>query len=124
MVFEFIEEFVAVHNIDLGTAFIVKVAIEELFTNLVKYDVIGAADIPISLSVEGGQVIMVMRNIGGGDFDVSAATGVDVEAPLPMRPIGGLGLHIVQSLVDDIRYEYKGQIGTITVTKSMEAKRA
>ena len=123
-IFEFIEKFIIAHTIDKDTAFAVNVAVEEIFTNLVKYDSTAAPDIPIDLSMEGNRVIMVVRNIGGARFDVSAEVAVDVEAPLRTRPIGGLGLHIVHSVVDDIRYEYAGGVGIITITKSMEAKRA
>jgi serine/threonine-protein kinase RsbW len=122
--FGFVAKFTTDHQVDPATAFVVTLAIEEVFTNLVKYDAGAAPDIPITLGLDHQTVTIVVRNIGGSYFDVTAANRVDVTAPLQDRPIGGLGLHLVRAMLDDVRYEYTEGVGIITIKKSLEAKRA
>lgn len=122
--FDFASEFVALYDVDDGTAFVLKLALEEAFTNLVKYDAGASPEIPIRLAVEDGRVVVIMKNIGGIPFDITAGGAVDVDAPLERRKIGGLGLHLIRRLVDDLSYEYRDGTGTITITKSLEDKRA
>ena len=42
---------------------------------------------------------------------------VDVDAPLEKRTPGGLGLHLIQNLVDTLEYEYQDGRGEVIFTK-------
>ena len=54
---------------------------------------------------------------GGAEFDVTAKRDVDVESPLEERTPGGLGLHLIQNLVDTLEYEYQDGRGEVIFTK-------
>ncbi len=41
----------------------------------------------------------------------------DLNAPLEDRPIGGLGVHLVRKLMDDVRYERAGARNILTMRK-------
>ncbi len=48
----------------------------------------------------------------GDPFDPLAAPPPDLEAPLEERDLGGLGVHIVRSLADEVRYTPRSATAT------------
>ena len=50
-------------------------------------------------------------------FDVTVPRNIDTELPLDDRVPGGLGLHLVQQMVDNLEYEYHDRQSTIRFTK-------
>lgn len=81
-------------------------AIEELFTNMVKYGGDGGGDVRIVLASIDGGVAVTLSQCGVEPFDVTAAPDADVGLPLHDRRPGGLGLHLLRRLVDDWQYDY------------------
>lgn len=81
-------------------------AIEELFTNSVKYGAGSSSPIAVGIAaIEGGvQVTLVDADVP--PFDVTLAPDADLTLPIDRRVPGGLGLHLTRRLVDDIEYSY------------------
>jgi anti-sigma regulatory factor (Ser/Thr protein kinase) len=122
--FEFVSVFADRHNLGDDTAFDIKLVIEETFTNLVKYDSGADTEIPISLRLKGRQIEIVVVNTGGSGFDITKSAPIDMDAPLQERKTGGLGLHLIKRLVDNISYEYADGTGVIRIIKDLEDNRA
>jgi anti-sigma regulatory factor (Ser/Thr protein kinase) len=82
-------------------------AIEELFTNIIKYSRTGAN--PVEIAIECGEAAVAVRLVDTDvdPFDITAAPEVDTTLPLAQRTPGGLGLHLVRRLVDDLTYDYR-----------------
>jgi anti-sigma regulatory factor (Ser/Thr protein kinase) len=108
-IFEFICEFIAENKIDESTAFSINFAIEEIFTNMVKYNPENQNNISISLNKDGNKLILCLTDYDVGHFDITKLKEVDTGQPLQERKVGGLGLHIVKQMVDEIDYEYKNR---------------
>jgi anti-sigma regulatory factor (Ser/Thr protein kinase) len=119
-IFEFICEFIAENKIDESTAFSINFAIEEIFTNMVKYNPENQNNISISLNKDGNKLILCLTDYDVGHFDITKLKEVDTGQPLQERKVGGLGLHIVKQMVDEIDYEYKNRNGRITIIKHLE----
>jgi anti-sigma regulatory factor (Ser/Thr protein kinase) len=81
-------------------------AIEELFTNIIKYSRTGAN--PVEIAIECGEAAVAVRLVDSDVdfFDITAAPEVDTTLPLAQRTPGGLGLHLVRRLVDDLTCDY------------------
>ena len=81
--------------------------LEELFTNAVNYGYPeGAAAtgrIEIGLAVKKGR-LEIRFSDDGRPFDPLSHTPPDLDRVPADRPLGGLGLHLLRSLVDDARY--------------------
>ena len=106
-IFEFTSEFFARQQVDRRLLGAVDLAVEELLTNMVKYSPAATSPVRIGLDrVEGG-VEVTMTDRGVERFDITQAPEVDIHAPIDQRRPGGLGLHLVRRLVDQIGYEYK-----------------
>ena len=84
----------------------VDLAVEELFTNMVKYGVGSDAGVEVGIAaIEGGvEVTLVDRDVE--PFDVTRSPEVDIHAPIEERKPGGLGLHLIRQMVDLVEYEY------------------
>jgi len=119
-VFTFLNEFAAVHNLDEPIRYTLTIAVEELFTNMVKYHGDGASEIPVWADVVAGSVQIVLEDQDVDRFDITEVPARDIDKPATERRPGGLGIHLVREMMDDFRYEYQDRCGTITIVKQLE----
>ena len=116
--YEFAEEIMEAHNIAEGIRFPVHLAMEELFVNMVKYNPGISTDIQVDVTLQvNNEVHVSLVDDGGVKFDVTAARPVNIDAPLEDRIPGGLGIHLIQNLVDTLEYEYQDGRGEVIFTK-------
>lgn len=114
--YEFSETIMAEQNLPDGVRFPVHLAMEELFVNMVHYNPTVTTDIEVTVTV-GDKVTVSLVDNGGAEFDVTVKRDVDTESPLEERKPGGLGVHLVQNLVDTLEYEYQDGRGEVIFTK-------
>lgn len=105
-IFEFTAELFARERIDPQLLPVIDLAVEELFTNMVKYGQGSKADVRIEMTgIEGGvEVTLIEYDVE--PFDVTKSPDVDIGLPIEERKPGGLGLHLIRKLLDSIEYEY------------------
>lgn len=121
-IFEFTELFFDKESIEDSARYPVHFAMEELFTNMVKYNPGHGGDILLDVDRKNGEISVSMTDYDVDAFDVTASRHVDTEAPLNERKIGGLGLHLIQKMVDTLKYDYANRQSTITFTKGIQSK--
>jgi len=102
----FTAEVFARRRIDPGLLQVVDFALEELFTNMVKYSATSDAEVRIEMTDIGGGVEVTLTDYNVDAFDVTQAPDIDIELPIEQRRPGGLGLHLIRRLLDSIEYEY------------------
>ena len=115
--YEFAEEALAANGIDEAVRFPVHLAMEELFTNMVKYNPDADSDISVEIDFDDGRVRVVFTEFDVDEFDVSRPREVDVDAALDDRTPGGLGLYLLQNIVDDLEYDYRDRRSRVVFTK-------
>jgi anti-sigma regulatory factor (Ser/Thr protein kinase) len=93
-------------GIDAALLPTVDFAVEELFTNMVKYSTTSAAAVDIELKRVDDGVEVTLTDHDVEPFDVTRAPDADVGAPVEQRRPGGLGLHLIRRMTDAIEYEY------------------
>jgi sigma-B regulation protein RsbU (phosphoserine phosphatase) len=118
-IFQFIEDFLAGRSIDSSLREPVCFIVEELFTNMVKYNPEAVRDIALALGQTDTALTVRLTDFDVAPFDVTRAPAVDITKPLEEREIGGLGLHLVRQMADTIRYEYADGRSTVTFTKTL-----
>jgi serine/threonine-protein kinase RsbW len=87
------------------------IILEELFTNVVAHGQradAATSSVIARLRLKDGWLIIYFVD-DGRPFDPLAFGRPNLDAPWEERPIGGLGVHIVRSLVDRARYRRAGQ---------------
>ena len=119
-VFGFISDVINENKINEGIAFSINLAVEELFTNMVKYNPGKAGDIVIRLGREDNQLRVDLIDIESKPFDITKTPEVDTGKPLDDRNPGGLGIHLVKKMMDNILYDYSNGTSTITLIKNLE----
>jgi len=106
------------HDIVESIRFPVHLAMEELFVNMVKYNPGIRTDIQVDVTLQANHEVHVsLVDDGGVEFDVTAARPANIDPPLENRIPGGLGIHLIQNLVDTLEYEYQDGRGEVIFTK-------
>jgi anti-anti-sigma factor len=100
-------------------AYAITMAIEELFTNMVKYNASGLGRIGLEIECTGKDVICSLTDPDSDRFDVNAMPDANVHLPVEQRRPGGLGIHLIRRMVDSIDYDYTGRRSRITFRKTL-----
>jgi len=74
--------------------------------------------IEVVLSLNAGELTIDFSD-DGRPFDPLIAAPPDLDQPLADRPVGGLGLHILRSLVDHARYRRDGDRNRLVLTRAI-----
>jgi serine/threonine-protein kinase RsbW len=117
-----IREFVAQAGRDSGlgerAVLELQLAVDEICTNAIKHGYEGeGGEIEVQIVPAEDGVRVTVRD-WGKTFDPQGVPTPDVTAPLEQRPLGGLGLYLVQQLMDQVRFEFDAETGnTVTMLK-------
>lgn len=90
--------------------------LEELVANVAAYGGRSPCRVELSLAAVDGGVDVVLDD-NGVPFDPTALPAPDVDANLADRPVGGLGIHLVRNLMDDVRYARVDGHNVLTLRK-------
>jgi len=100
-----VEQFMAPNPVSPRASYALNLAIEEMLTNVIKYafNEPGAHPIHLRLARQPGFLVLTIED-AGKPFDPVAAPEPDTGKPIEDRRIGGLGIHLVRNMVDEIRH--------------------
>ncbi len=121
-IFAFLETFADGQEVDEKTAFCINLVVEELFTNMVRHNEGGGDRITVSIERRVDHLPLELIDSDVEPFDPETVEAPPVDAGIGERQPGGLGIFLVQSMVDDLNYDYEpeGRRMRITVTKTLE----
>jgi anti-anti-sigma factor len=114
--FAFTRESFARETMDSRLLPVVDLALEELFTNVVKYARETRSRVKIDLGKVPNGVEVTLTDRDVDFFDVTRTAEVDTSLPLDQRTPGGLGLHLIKKMVDFIEYQYLEESRTSRIT--------
>ncbi|MEO6800075.1 MAG: ATP-binding protein [Rhodanobacter sp.] len=97
----------------------VDLAVEELFVNMVTYNLGTDHDILLQMQASPGGVTVSLTDYDVEPFDPSLAPHVDINAPLDQREPNGLGLYLVSKMVDSVHYAYRDRESKVTFVKTV-----
>jgi anti-sigma regulatory factor (Ser/Thr protein kinase) len=95
-------------------------ALDEVLNNIINYgyDDKNKHDIKIEINVSKYHIILKIED-DGQRFNPLEVPGADTKSSLEERPIGGLGIHLVRNMMDDVHYKYENNINCITMKKTL-----
>ncbi len=117
----FVAAFVREQGIAADDAARILILLEELLTNLAKYGYSDRAEpgvAEIALALNGSRLEIEFIDDGCA-FDPLAVPLLNLDASIEERPIGGLGLHLLRSLSDGVRYERSNNKNVIRLSRSI-----
>ncbi|MGH8122549.1 MAG: SpoIIE family protein phosphatase, partial [Rudaea sp.] len=118
-IFTFIQETLAACGAGEAERYAIEFTVEELFTNMVKYNAASSAAIELAIECDGSALICRLSDPDSDRFDVTLAPDADIAMPIELRRPGGLGLHLIRRLVDSVEYDYSGRCSLITFRKTL-----
>lgn len=97
----------------------VNLALDELLTNVIDYglDGVETPQIAVALEVEPDRLVAQVTDNGAAFDPFSEVSEPDLDAALADRPIGGLGVHLVVTMMDEVRYAHEDNLNRITLIK-------
>ena len=108
--------------LDPDVAFDVRLATEEVVTNVIEHGYAGGAvpgPIAVRFRRDPRQVVVTVDDLAP-PFDPASVRPADPSAPLEARRIGGLGWHFVTRVMDEVRHELRHPRGNrLTLVKRL-----
>jgi serine/threonine-protein kinase RsbW len=115
--FNFVAQFAEKFQIRLSEKNVINLAVEEIFTNMVKYNPKSSARINLKLDHDDKKICVCLTDTESQPFDLTKARVYDLEQPVNQRPVGKLGLHLVKQMMDTVDYSYNNGTAVITMVK-------
>lgn len=113
----FVEEVCAEAGVHSLLLFDLQLAIEEACSNIIEHAYRGKRGLfHLTFAVENSAVVITLQD-QGRPFDPKAVAKPDPTLPLEKRPIGGLGLHLIYQLMDDVRFTFEAAGNTLVLVK-------
>lgn len=93
------------HGLSEDSIYAVNLALDEILTNTISYGYAddGPHEITVTLRVHGDELAAEIVDDARA-FDPLSAPKPEVDLPLERRAIGGLGIHLARTLMDEISY--------------------
>ncbi len=116
---EKVDAFCEAQGIAAPVAYAVNLSIDEILTNTISYGYDDDAEhrIDLTFRVEGESLVVTIVD-DGRPFDSSTERAPDFDATIEERALGGLGLFLVQQMMDEMTYERSDDRNVITLRKS------
>jgi len=118
---EFATSFAVRHGVPDRERYRLLVILDELFSNVVRYGYPAEArgSITFYLSRNDGNQLEIVVEDNGRPFDPLSVPEPDFDRPADARPTGGLGIHLVRSLVDNARYFRREGANRLVLTRHL-----
>jgi serine/threonine-protein kinase RsbW len=115
---DMVEEFAARHQFPDAVIFALNVALDEILNNIISYGYEDAAhhEIVVRVALRGGNVEVTVED-DGKPFDPLAVPAPDVTSR--DREPGGVGLHFVRNLTDEVAYARRDGINQLRLMKRL-----
>lgn len=122
-----IADFISTNARNLGLddkgIFQLQLAADEVVSNIILHGYIHKTG-PIHLTLwEENDKIILMIEDGGEPFNPLDAEKPDLSAPLEDRSPGGLGIHFLKTLADNVHYEFKDGKNRLIVSKNIKERK-
>lgn len=118
-----IEAFCAQRQLPRRVTLSLSLAVDELLANVLNHgdaEIGVAPDIRLRVRLEKAQLVTELRD-SGRPFNPLDAPPPELELDLDDKPIGGLGIHLVRQLMDEVQYCREGAYNRITLRQRLSA---
>lgn len=119
VVTEYIDEQLKKADCPLEIQYLIDIAVDELFGNIAKYgykDCIGK--VTVKMDIDEKKVIITFID-NGIPYNPLMREIPDLDLTAEEREPGGVGIHIVRTSMDDMKYEYTNNQNILTIYKKL-----
>ena len=116
-------EFAQAHKMPAAVRRSMNVVLDELLTNTTTYG-LGKTDgaggtVIVEVELRGDRLAVTLTD-DGTPFDPFGRQAPDTTLSVEDRPIGGLGIHLVRQLVDEVSYHRRGDRNVVVLVKRLQ----
>jgi anti-sigma regulatory factor (Ser/Thr protein kinase) len=116
------EEFAQVEGLPDRVRRSIKLVFDELLNNIIRYaftdDDGGVHDLEVRVESTSAEISITISD-DGRPFDPFALEAPDTSLPIEEREIGGLGIHLVRQLMDEVSYVRRDDRNVVALTKRL-----
>lgn len=110
--------FAGEHHVPDGARRTFNIAFDDLLNNIVSYAYRGSPDLLIDVRIEvGPECLEAALYDDGPMFDPFSMDAPDTGSDLEERELGGLGVHLVRSMMDEVHYQRQHDRNVVTIRK-------
>jgi serine/threonine-protein kinase RsbW len=119
-----VNSFAEEQGLDARTRRQLNLVFDELLNNIISYgyDDDNLHEIDLTVSVFGGRLCATISD-DGRPFNPLESGEPDTTLSVGDRSIGGLGVHLVRSVMDEVSYERQGTNNVIVMEKQLQPRR-
>ena len=111
-------EFAAAQALPAGVRRSLNVALDELLANTSAHGFAGRENGAVTVEVElRPDRVAVTLTDDGRPFDPFAVPAPDTALPLEQRQLGGVGIHLVRQMMDEVSYQRRADRNVVVLTK-------
>ncbi len=116
-----IDKFCNLQGISKRDTFKLNLVVDEVFTNIVSYGFSNQKEhlIRIDIQIIGDELTIRIED-DGMPFDPTAIPENDLGCSVENRPIGGLGLHLINRIMNQLSYSRVGNKNILILTKTLD----
>jgi len=113
-------EFADAHALPAAVRRSLHVVLDELLSNTIGYGFAGrdGGEVTVEAVLRTDQVCVTLTD-DGRPFDPFAMAAPDTALPVGQRRIGGLGIHLVRRLMDEVSYHRQGDRNVVVLAKRL-----
>ncbi len=98
----------------------IDLCVEEVFMNMVRHNSTAKNKIQISVNkTADNKIIISLIDHEDHPFDITKTDDLDLEDYVEKKKSGGLGIHLIKQMMDEISFEHQRGISKITMVKNI-----
>jgi len=114
---EFVDDACEQAAINPAQRFNLQLAVEEACMNVIEHAYGGkGGEVTVCFEVDGADVQITVTD-HGKPFDPDQVAMPDLSKPLEERPVGGLGIYLMQQLMDEVEFEFSAEGNRLRMVK-------
>lgn len=119
---EFIDMLCEELGIDMPTNMALNLALEEAVVNVMSYAYLEGTkgEVGVEAAADDDRIVFVITD-SGKPFDPTKKDEVDTTLPLEERSIGGLGIHLIRQIMDEVKYQRRENQNILTLSKTIKS---
>jgi anti-sigma regulatory factor (Ser/Thr protein kinase) len=117
---DFLRKFLQHHSLNILNHQDIQLSLEEIFNNILLYAYPDRQvhEISFQFNLEN-KILWICIEDDGIAFNLLKVKKPELATPLHERQVGGLGIHLIRSLMDEVSYQRKNNKNILTIKKNM-----